>query len=180
MVEIVLWTTPNLPFDKAGSTLYENPKNGFMHNFNVTIKNTSLTDPNFLLDYEWDIIGAKVRPQCHIVLVDGRDLVKLPSELIQRVCACVIDFTVSHPMKYVIFYDILSFTNPDESAHSTVLYEFIEAQSYGLASYAKPHRHLGAPFDTTLTPNGNLDSFSMKVLARSILIQVHEIFDSNE
>ena len=177
MVEIVLWKSQNFDFEKAGNVLYENPRTGFLHNYTIISQPSSLIDQNFLLDFEWEILDAKVKPQCHVVITDSRDLVNLPNETLQKICACAIAFTIEHPMKYLIFYDVASHTSPEEFNQAALLYHFIESQSTNLSLFVRIYKHRGVGLETKFLPNGQLNTFGTKVLARSILMQVMDVLN---
>ena len=176
MVEIVLWTTPRLNFDKAGNVLYEEPDSKFIHNYGVSIKHIAFTDSNFLLEFAFQTIEAKVRPQCHVILLDSRDVVLAPIDLLQKLSACLIAFTITHPMKYLIFYDLANHKTINEINQITLLTHFIESQSINLNYYVSATRHSGGSLAAQIREDGHMDILGMKILTKAIIHQVNSIF----
>jgi len=176
MVEIVLWTTPKICFDKAGNTLYEEPDAKFLHNYGIAVKNKAFTDPDFLLEFAFQTIEARVRPQCHVILIDSRDIVLASIDVLQKLSACVIAFTITHPMKYLIFYDLANHRTSEEVNQITLLNHFVQSQSINLNFYVTAARHSGGPLTVNTRSDGQIDISGMKILTKSIIRQVNNIF----
>jgi hypothetical protein len=180
MTEVVIWTPRRFDFDLSANTLYENPKNGFLHNYEIKIKRTSLTSGDFLLNLEWDILEARLKPQCHIVIIDSKNLTHCPTEWVNKVCSCAISFTITHPMKYLVFYDPDCALSNEEIEATLTFNQFLNQQISNLDSYVKLVSHSGASLTPKFTSNGQLGPPGMKQLARGIMMKVHEIFGSND
>ena len=176
MVEIVFWTTPKLNFDKAGNVLYEEPDTQFLHNYGISIRKVAFTDPKFLLEFAFQGIEAKVRPQCHVVLLDSRDIVLAPIEELQKLSACAIAFTITHPMKYLMFYDLANHKTVQEINQITLLTHFIESQSLNLNYYVSANRHSGSSLAAQIRHDGQMDIQGMQILTKSIIRQVNNVF----
>ena len=176
MLELVIWASNKFDFAKAGNTINEAPTTGLLHGFDISIKEVSLTDPNFLLEFEWEIINAHVKPQCHIILIDGRELKQVLPEFIQKVCSCALAFSISQSMKYTIFYDTKCHFNELDSTLMNSLISHIESRCHNLGQYVKLTEYPDEPLCTRLLCTQVLGGVGMKRLSKDIIKQVLQIF----
>ena len=176
MLEIVIWTSKKFDFSKANNVLYESPATGLLHGFEINLKQTSLTDPDFLLEFEWEVVNAHIRPQCHVILIDGRDLKKVRPDFIQKVCTCVLAFSISQSMKYIVFYDTKCHFNEVDTTLMTSLIPYLELKSQNLAHYVKLTEFPDEPLCNRLLCNQELASVGMKKLSKDIINQVARLF----
>ena len=174
MTEIVIWSSARINFDLAGNTLFEDPKTTFLHDFKVVNKEFSNIDEEFLLNFEWEVLEARLVPQCHIVIIDSQDIVRLSPEFLQKVCACLIAFVLAHPMKVLVFYDILNFKTSDELNHIVKFHQTLESQTIGLYSFVRIHRHQGASLESAFK-RGQMIQSGVKNLTRSLLLVAFEV-----
>ena len=178
MTEIVIWSNARIKFDLAGNTLFEDPQTGFLHDYKIVNKDFSTIDEEFLFNFEWEILEAKLTPQCHIVLIDSQDVVRLSHEFLQKICACLIAFVVAHPMKVLVFYDILNFKTSDELTHIAQFHLTLETQISGLYSFVRVHKHQGISLESSFK-RGQMIQSGVKNLARALLLVASEILTRN-
>jgi hypothetical protein len=175
MTEIVIWTNSRIPFGNTGNVLNEDPNTGLLHNFTVSEKATSISCPDFLLKFQWEILDARIKPQCHVIIIDSKEISGCLPDTLQKICACSIAFVLAHPMKFVVFYDVLNFSTTAELNNSATFHQALEAQTFGLSSFVRIHRHQGIPLETTFKKN-QIKPEGAKILARSVLETVMTIW----
>jgi hypothetical protein len=179
MFELVIWASNKFDFQRAGNTLLEDPRTNLLHDFDVRIRDTSITEVEFLREFEWAVLEANCRPQCHMVILDSRELVSTQLEILKRVCACSMAFVTARPMKYLAFYDIQSQVTLEQTMQGSLLYQFLHEHASHLQLYVKVILHEGAPLANKYLGNGNMGMVGMKTLTRNIIIQTQMIFQND-
>ena len=174
-MDLVIWSSSKIKLSTVPHILAEDPITELLNDFSFEITKTEVSDVNFLSKFAWMILRAQLRPQMHIVLLDNNCITKNNQASIFKSCACAIDFVSSHPMKYVVFYDLINY-NGRVSMHSALqLSHKLQHQTENLSSFARLHTHQGDPLHTDLSKNGQLSHEGLVKLAKSIIHFTHQM-----
>jgi hypothetical protein len=175
-MDVIVWPSKNTSVSQVSHILNENPSTGYLNEFNTEVRGIEISDPDFLVEFQWSILEAKMRPQFHVVILDNNLVTRKNLQKQFQICACAIDFVSTHPMKYVIFYDLVNFKNVKAMDSSMTLSCKIRRQTENLSSFARLHTHLGPSFQSHFsTANDILDQSGLKILAKSIIHLVNQI-----
>ena len=173
-MDLVIWPSPNIPLASVSHILAEDPTSVYLNNFNVEVTQIGVTNPEFLQTFAWMILEAKLRPQMHIVLLDNALTNKNNQASLFKSCACAIDFVSTHPMKYIIFYDLVNFQTGATLDSAVHLSSKLRIQTESLSSFARLHVHQGHPLHPDIAPTGLLGYDGLVKLARSIIHLTHQ------
>jgi len=173
-MDLVIWPSPNVNLASVPHILAEDPTTTYLNDFAVEVTNTGVTNLDFLQTFAWMILEAKLRPQIHIVILDNTLTNKNNQASIFKNCACAIDFVSTHPMKYVIFYDLVNFQNGATMDSAVHLSCKLRIQTDPLSSFARLHVHQGHPLHPDVDPTGLLSHDGLVKLARAIIRLTHQ------
>ena len=165
-MDLIIWPSSYLPLQNVLPE-FTDPK--LMHHFNVEVSNSEITSPEFLAQFAWTILMAKFRPQIHVILIDNNKCSLANKVDIFKNCVCALDFVSTHPMKYLVFYDLVNFnsnTNMDIAMHLSYK---LQKQTEVLSSFARVHIHQGHPLHHDTDGNQLLSNPGLVKLAHSIL-----------
>jgi len=168
-MDLVIWPSRNVNLSSVTHILAEDPASGLLNDFAVEVETIGVTEPRFLQKFAWGILEARLRPQIHIVLLDNNFINKNNQAEIFHVCACAIDFVSTHPMKYVIFYDLVNFNSGTTMDSAIQLSHKLRLQTENLTSFARLHVHLGRPLHPDSSPSGVVNHHGLKRLARGLI-----------
>ena len=175
-MDVIIWPSKNTSLSRVPHVLLENPTTKLLNEFNTEVTEVEVNDPDFLIEFQWSILEAKMRPQFHIVLLDNNLYNGLNYHKFFKMCACAIDFVSTHPMKYVIFYDLINFKTVEAMESAMNLSYKIKRQIENLSSFARLHTHLGPSLQPHFSrTNLSLDQSGLKILAESIIHLVNQI-----
>ncbi len=174
-MDLIIWPSRSIDLLAVSPVLAEDPVTGFLNNFTVNVRKVGITRPTFLQEFAWEIIEARIRPQIHIVLLDNNEISKNNQSELFKVCACAIDFVSTHPMKFVIFYDLVNFNSGSTMDSAMQLSYKLRLQTENLSSFARLHVHLGEPLHPDSSPSGALNQEGLAKLARSLILVTNQI-----
>ena len=162
-MDLVIWSSSNIHLENVISEL---PKKSSV---NMKVASVEVTNPDFLKKFAWMILEAKLRPQMHIVILDNNKLLLDNKTEIFKVCVCALDYILTHPMKYLIFYDLVNFRNSATMDSAMHLTHKLQMQTETLSSFARVHTHQGHPLHPNTDCNLILSHSGLVLLAQSIL-----------
>ncbi len=144
-MEVIIWTPSYLNLASISQTLNENPLADppMLNEFKVQIRETPVSDVKFLWQFSWEVIKAGIRPQVHIVLLDGNIINRDNWEMISQQCACAAQTVSCQPMKYVAFYDLNNCTLQALSDYVPLVRYKIKNFITQLSSFARLQIHQG-------------------------------------
>ena len=174
-MDLVIWSSSNIKLATVPHVLAEDPTTELLNDFSFEITKTEVSDVNFLPKFAWMILKAQLRPQMHVVLLDSNRITKNNQAAIFKSCACAIDFVSSHPMKYVIFYDLINHKGGESMNSALQLSHKLQLQTENLSSFARLHTHQGHPLQPDLSKNGQLNYDGLVKLAKSIIHLTHQV-----
>jgi len=176
-MDLVIWPSPRIPLSRVLQKFNEDPATGFLNNYHVIFEKLDLTHPEFLTKIEWKILEAKLRPQFHLIVLDNTLITLENKTLLAQVCACTTEFVATHPMKYVIFYDLVNYYDCTMIEDAFYLNHKIRNQIEPLSSFARLHAHSGPPLQT-LFENDTLNLTGLVQLATAIVHLVNQVVGS--
>jgi len=179
MFELIIWASDNFDFKKAGNTLFEDPRTNFLHDFNVSSRTLPITNVEFLREFEWEVLDAGVKPQCHVIILDSREVAEANLIAVQKVCACAISFVTTRPMKFLLFYDIQSQSTIEQTTQGALLYHYIYEHTVQMPLYSRVLLHEGTPVSDRYLANGQMGASGIKIIARNVIIQTQIIFQND-
>jgi hypothetical protein len=173
-MDLVIWPSPKTPLYKVSRKFDEDPTTGFLNSYCVVLEKSGLTDSDFLTKFEWKILRAKLRPQFHVIILDSTLVTAENKNLLSQTCVCASDFVATHPMKYVIFYDLINYQDCAEVEHAFHLNHRIRSQSESLSSFVRLHAHSGPPLQPQFVAE-KLNLAGLNQLATAITHLVNQV-----
>ena len=175
-MDVIIWPSKNTSLSKVIHVLQENPATELLNEFSTEVTKVEVNDPDFLIEFQWSILVAKLRPQFHLVILDNNIIDRENFQKFFKICSCAIDFASTHPMKYVIFYDLLNFKTLEAMDIAMSLNSKLKYQIENLSPFARIHTHLGPSLQPHFSrTDHSLDQSGLKVLAKSIIHLVNQI-----
>ena len=165
-IDLIIWPSSYIPLQNVLSEIIETKLH---HDFNVEVIDSEIANPDFLMRFAWTILAAKLRPQIHVILIDNNKLSFANKINIFKNCTCALDFVSTHPMKYLVFYDLVNFNNSPRMDMAMHLSYKLQKQTENLSSFARVHIHQGHQLHPDTDFNQVLNHNGLVKLAQSIL-----------
>ena len=174
-MEVIIWAPSYLNLTSVYQTLNENPLADppVLNEFNVQIREVPASDVKFLWQFTWEVIRANIRPQIHIVLLDGNVMDRNNWEMISQQCACAAQTVSCQPMKYVVFYDLNNCTLQALSDYVPLVKYKIKSFITQLSSFARLQTHQGRPIQPSSDSGMLTDRAGLLELAKNLIQLVY-------